>query len=313
MTHSPRYRLAPARPQLRMALAGLAVSLLASACTPSTSTASPQGAAAPRQEVAPMQSSATATATPAAVATPPDAGSVLYFIYQVDGDGAVSYEVANGAVATFWFGHSYEVAGTRYYTGFAWNTPQKFGKPGEDDVGPESRVTLSEATFTLSGDKPDRPWVLKGVEPWIGAIGAYGTAPDVDGKRKPVEHRTAAGKLVLAVPTRSFSNGTSVEGYEILVFNPDYENSEDGQVWASAGTVNTGEDNSAACDDGAVMPCISNQGTLSFSAVPGSDLPAITVAATGTTIDAPGQTRALGASDARRYHYDAARKAYVAQ
>jgi len=312
MIHSPTVCLAPARTRLRLALAGLAVSLLASACTPSTSTASPQGADAPRQEVAPMQSSATAAATPAAVATPPDAGSVLYFIYQVDGDGAVSYEVANGSVATFWFGHTYEVAGTRYYTGFAWNTPQKFGKAGEDEAGPDSRVTLSEATFTLTGDKPDRPWVFKGAEPWIGAIGAYGSAPDVDSKRTPVEHRTASGKLVLAVPTRAFSSGVSVESYEILLFNPDYEKSEAGQVWASAGTVITGEDNSAACDDGAVMPCVSSQGTLAFEAVPGSDLPAIRVSETGTTIAAPGQTRALGAADARQYRYDAARKAYVA-
>lgn len=32
----------------------------------------------------------------------PYAGSVLYLIYGVDGDGATSYEIDNGAVATFW-------------------------------------------------------------------------------------------------------------------------------------------------------------------------------------------------------------------
>ncbi|MNC40368.1 hypothetical protein D3C75_890700 [compost metagenome] len=116
---------------------------------------------------------------------------------------------------------------------------------------------------------------------------------------------------MLAVPTSTFATGTSIESYTVLVFNPDYEKSEDGQVWASAGTVITGEDNSAACDEGQVMPCVSNRGALAFSAVAGSDLPTITVTATGTTISGPGQTRALGAADARQYHYDAARKAYV--
>lgn len=257
-----------------------------------------------------MQSSPT-TATAAVTATPPDAGSVLYFIYQVDGDGAASYEVANGSIATFWFGHAFELNGTRYYTGFAWNTPQKFGKPGEDDVGPDSQVTLSEATFTLTGDKPDRPWVLKGAEPWVGTVGANGTAPEIDSKRKPLQYRTPAGKLVLAVPTSAFATGTSVDSYTLLVFNPEYEKSEDGQVWASVGTVITGEDNSAACDEGQVMPCISSEGALAFNAVAGSDLPAISVTLTGSTVAAPGQTRALGASDTRHYSYDTARKAYV--
>ncbi|WP_369039936.1 hypothetical protein [Stenotrophomonas maltophilia] len=249
--------------------------------------------------------------TPAAAATPPDAGSVLYFIYDVDGDGAVSYEVTNGSVASFWFGHAFELAGTRYYTGFAWNTPQKFGKPGEDDVGPDSRVTLTEATFTQTGDKPDRPWVLKGAERSIGSVGAYGTAPEIDSKRKPQEYRTPAGKLVLAVPTSTFATGTSVESYTVLVFNPDYEKTEDGQVWSSLGTIITGEDNSAACDEGQVMPCVSSQGALSFSAGAGSDLPTLTVTPSGTTVSGPGQTRALGTGDAVHYTYDAATKAYV--
>jgi len=45
--------------------------------------------------------------------------------------------------------------------------------------------------------------------------------------------------------------------------------------------------------------------------VAGSDLPAISVTATGTTVAGPDQTRTLGAADARHYHFDAARKAYV--
>ena len=296
------------RPRVRVALAGLLVALLASACSPSPSTASPQGASAPRQDVAPMQS----TPTPAATATPPDAGSVLYFIYQVDGDGATSYEVANGAVATFWFGHAFELGGTRYYTGFAWNTAAKYGKPGEDEAGPETQVTLTEATFTLTGTKADKPWVFKGMERSIGKVGAYGNPPAIDSKRKPVEHRTAGGKLLLAVPTSSFEAGTSIDGYSILVFNPDYaQDEQDDRVWAYLGSVTTGEDNAAACDEGQAMPCIGSDGELAFSAVAGSDLPAIRVTRTGTTFDGPDATRPMGPQDTATYAYDPATKAYV--
>ena len=42
------------------------------------------------------------TPTPDAAVIPPDAPTVMYFTYQVDGDGATSYEVQNGSVATFW-------------------------------------------------------------------------------------------------------------------------------------------------------------------------------------------------------------------
>ncbi len=249
--------------------------------------------------------------TPAAVATPPDAGSVLYFIYQVDGDGATSYEVANGSVATFWFGHAFELAGTRYYTGLAWNTPNKYGKPGEDDAGPETQVTLTEATFTLTGTNPARPWVFKGMERDIGHIGAYGNPPAIDGKRKPIEHRTPAGKLLLAVPSTSIDAGSSIDGYEILLFNPDYAQDNDDRVWAYLGSVTTGEDNAAACDDGQVTPCISSTGQLGFTAVAGSDLPTISVTPTGTTFAGPDATRPLGAQDTTQYGYDAAAKAYV--
>lgn len=295
---------------LRMTLAVALVSLLA-ACSPSTPTAaSPQGAPAPRQDVAPMQN----TPTPAAAATPPDAGSVLYFIYQVDGDGATSYEVANGSVATFWFGHAFELAGTRYYTGFAWNTPNKYGKPGEDEAGPTTQVTLTEATFTLTGTTPNRPWVFKGMERDIGSIGAYGTAAQIDGKRKPVEYRTPAGKLLLAVPTTSVDAGSSIDGYALLLFNPHYEQEkDDDRVWAFVGSVVTGEDNAAACDGGAVMPCIGSDGVLAFSAAPGSDLPRINIQRSGTTFSGPDQTRPLGEADTAHYAYDPATRAYAKQ
>ncbi|WP_227698787.1 hypothetical protein, partial [Raoultella sp. 18086] len=71
---------------LRAFAACLLVSLSAAACSaadpaPSSSRPAPaQAAKAPRQDVAPMQNP-----SPDAAVTPPDAPSVMYFIYQVDG------------------------------------------------------------------------------------------------------------------------------------------------------------------------------------------------------------------------------------
>ena len=77
-------------------------------------------------------------ATATAVA-PPDVRTVMHTIYQVDGQGKDSYEVANGSVATYWYGHAFELNGTRYFTGFTWDTRERYGKPGEDDAGPDTR------------------------------------------------------------------------------------------------------------------------------------------------------------------------------
>lgn len=63
---------------------------------------------------------------------PPRADSVLYFISNVDGDGATSYEVANGSWIHYWYGFQFELGGTRYYTGFAWETPERFGAESQD-------------------------------------------------------------------------------------------------------------------------------------------------------------------------------------
>ena len=111
-------------------------------------------------------------ATATAVA-PPDVRTVMHTIYQVDGQGKDSYEVANGSVATYWYGHAFELNGTRYFTGFTWDTRERYGKPGEDDAGPDTQVNLAEATYTLTGSTPDKPWQFRGMTNTIGNFGAY--------------------------------------------------------------------------------------------------------------------------------------------
>ncbi|QYJ19137.1 hypothetical protein KYT87_15270 [Achromobacter sp. ES-001] len=250
----------------------------------------------------------------AARVAPPDVPSMLYAIYDVDGKGETTYEVANGSVATYWFGHAFESEGTHYYTGFAWDTADRYGKPGEDDVGPGTRVNLTEATFVLTDPASERPWKFRGMEPTIGEFGAYERGEDVDTRRKPLEFRTPAGKLLLAVPTTDFDNGITSTGYALLVFNPERLKEEvDGHVWTYVGSLLTGEDNSAACADGDVMPCTSSKGELVFSNDGKQDMPTVTVKPSGTTISGPNKTRQLGAADITAYVFDPASKAYVAK
>ncbi|EHK66728.1 hypothetical protein [Achromobacter arsenitoxydans] len=283
-----------------------AAGLLAAATLAATS-----AAYAPARVSAAPQSAAHAQAA----VTPPDGATVLYFIHQIDGKGATSYEVANRSIATYWFGHAFELEGTRYFTGFAWETAERYGKPGEDDIAPTTPVNLSEATFILDNPASDRPWKFRGMEPTIGEFGAYERAPDVDTTRKPVEFRSASGKLVLAVPTETFENGITIGAYTLLVFTPPEKRQDESKdkVWAYAGNVLTGEDNSLACDEGNVMPCTHSEGELIFSANGDSDMPLLTVRFTGTTISGPGKTRKLGDADNVTYVYDAARKEFVAR
>ncbi len=295
MQTRPNARFSPRR--LRAVLAGLCAATLATVFVP---TAIAAEAAAPKLDVA-----------QGAAVTPPDGPTVLYFIYQIDGKGADSYEVANGSIATYWFGHAFELDGTRYFTGFAWDTREKYGKPGEDDVGPETQVNLAEATFTLTGSSPERPWQFRGMEHTIGQFGAYERPENVDTRRKPLEYRTPAGKLLLAVPTEGFENGVNFEGYALFVFNIGPRDELKDNVWTYVGSLLTGDDNAAACDGGEVMPCATRSGKLGFAAQAGSDMPRLTVTPSGTMITGPGKTRQLGAADTVTYVYDAAKKKYA--
>ncbi|WP_409408337.1 hypothetical protein [Achromobacter sp.] len=271
-------------------------------------------AAATSAPVSPSVNVAASAGSAAARVAPPDAAAVIYAIHQVDSKGEPSANVANGSIATYWFGHAFELEGTPYYTGFIWETAERYGKPGEDDVGPMTTVNLAEATFIREPAAPDSPWKFRGMEPTIGEFGAYERPPEVDTQRKPLEYRTASGKLMLAVPTETFENGITISGYTLLVFTPpEKRQDETGNVWAYVGNVIAGEDNGPACADGDVMPCTRSEGELVFSATATADLPRVTVQFTGNTISGPGKTRKLGAGDAVIYAFDAKRKQYVAQ
>lgn len=248
------------------------------------------------------------------IARPPTPSSVLYLIYQKDGDGALSYEVENGSWATYWYGYSFDLKGKRYFTGFASETPSKYGKSEEESYpGSDDKVTLTQATFSLTSPGTDKPWSFDGAELYIGEFGAYEKANEIDENRKPHSYQTSGGKLVLAIPTWYLSSGTRVESFDVFVFDPDELTKVDDKRWTYLGNIVTGEDNGAACDeeDGTSMPCVKSSGTLSFVPQDGSDLPLIRIAMSGTKIASPGKARTLGPADTTEHRYDSAKKQYL--
>ncbi|AWV06054.1 hypothetical protein [Marilutibacter maris] len=246
------------------------------------------------------------------VVEPPTPDSVLYLIYQKDGDGATSYEIANGAWANYWYGHRFELGGKHYFTGFAYATREIFS----DDAGPglESEVSLSHATFELTDESGAKPWTFVGAEPYIGKFGGYDKGNAVDEGREAQEFKTSDGRLLLAVPTWSLQSGVRIESFDMFVYNPAEELPVDEHHWTYVGNVYTGEDNSAACDDeGVTLSCVKSLGKLQFVSRDGDPMPSLKVELEGTAIEGPGKVKELGTSDVVEYGYDAEAKSYRKQ
>lgn len=219
------------------------------------------------------------THEPAAALPAPRADSVLYFISGIDGDGATDYEIANGSRIHYWYGLEFEAAGKRYYTGFAWITPEKYGDArARGEVDPEARVTLTQATFEASAPGARSPWTLVGSEPWIGEFGIAERANPVDPSRVPQTHATPSGRLLLLVPTWSQdATGARSRAVEVLVFNP-HELGVDERRWTHLGT----------------LPAAEGDGAVAFLARDGSDMPDLR----------------LGGDKAYEYRYDPAHNTY---
>jgi hypothetical protein len=247
------------------------------------------------------------------LAEPPSPSSALYFIYQKDGDGALSYEVENGSWTTYWYGYHFELDGKQYYTGFAYDTPFKFSKAEqESDPAPETKATITQSTFVLTAPGTESPWTFQGSDRAVGEFGAYEKGNEIDKTREPQSYRTPGGNLVLAIPTWYLATGVQVNSFDLFVFNP-HELKIDDQRWRYLGNVVTGTDNGAACDeeDGGKIACFKSSGTLTFVPQEGSDLPLLRIARSGTEMASPGKTRTLGPADNTEYRYDPAKNQYL--
>lgn len=248
-----------------------------------------------------------------AVAQPPSPSSALYFIYQKDGDGALSYEVENGSWTTYWYGYQFDLDGKHYFTGFAYDTPFKFSKAEqESDPAPQTKATITQATFVLTAPGTDKPWTFQGSDRSVGEFGAYEKGNEVDDKREPQSYRTPGGNLLLAIPTWYLASGTQVSSFDLLIFNPHELTKTDQQRWVYVGNVVVGTDNGAACDEeeGGRIACASSTGTLNFVPQAQDDLPLLRVARNGTEIVEGGKVRTLGPADIMEYRYDPIGKQY---
>ncbi len=293
----------------RSATAALAVLLAMSlaACsggdTPAQSPTPSKDTPAPRQDVPPV----TTPAPPKMAAQPPSPSSMLYLIYQKDGDGALSYEVDDGAVATWWFGHSFDLGGKHWYTGFAYNTPEIYGPKDENAVpGPGSKVNITAATLFKDSAGSEKEWTLDGAYPTIGEFGAYERAGEIDKTRKIESRETGDGRMVLAVPVTFFANGVDSASYEVFLFDSadlQLEANAGRQRWTYIGNIAAGEDNDADCgQEPGDRACYQTKGALSFGTPGDGGLPTIRIAMTGTGTEA--------ASGTTEYRYDTASKQY---
>jgi len=256
----------------------------------------------PPQKDASMQDAHQDSAQPL---PPPRPDSVLYFISNVDGYGALEYEIANGSWIHYWYGFQFELGGTRYYTGFAWKTPQLFGADLENHYpAPDTPVTLAHATFVASEAGSKLPWDFQGAELYIGEFGGREQGNAIDETRKPRTHTTRDGRLVLAVPTWSLQSGINVLSYDVLAFDPRETSDVNDTHWTYVGNLHAGYDNTTHCGEDVTgnPPCVKNTSTLEFVEQPG--LPALRVTVSGNPAGQEGDATT-------EYRYDPGRKSYL--
>ncbi len=283
--------------------------LLIGGCTDTQPAAAPAAAQAAPAASAPAAPAA-AQSDPVAVEVPAP-GRVLDDIYGQKGDGSASYTIDNNALASFWYGYRFDLGGKHYYTGFANAGPEKYGKSEEENTpDPAVGVSISQATYVLDSADGKPTWTLFHAQQWAGDFGSNEKADTLDQKRKPQSTETKDGHLLLALPTTRFADGITSAGFAVFTFDPNKNDMGDYKGWVYLGTVATGEDNGAACDDQGTMKCASSTGTLSFE--PGNGpVPSLRVAMSGTAIAGPGKVRTLGPADVATYTYDQAKGKYT--
>jgi hypothetical protein len=280
--------------------------LALSACTaqsPAPTSAQATPAARPTtQDVASMPDASTAPVNPKSEIKPPSPDSVLYFISNVDGDGGLSYEIGNGSWINYWFGFPFELDGTRYFTGFAWETPENFSDPKEPRYpSPDDTVTITQATFVATPPGSEKPWTFKENQHSVGEFGGNARGNTLDESRKPQSIRTSEGNLLVAVPTWYLVSGTRMENFDLLLFNPHSLEMTDKKRWTYLGSLYAGEENSAACDNDGTggLKCVKKTGTLAFASHDGDPMPTLNVTVSGGP-----------EAEVTEYRYDAAHTTY---
>lgn len=232
---------------------------------------------------------------------PPSPDSILYFVYERDGDGAHSFEVDGGDIISYWFGHAFDFGGRHYFTGF---TARSAGPESDSTTMEPGHVAVGQATL-VQVDKGGLPaWSQLATDGYVGEFGRNDQPDAIDESRRPESHDLGDGRLLLAVPTRQFDDGIAATGFAMFLFDPDNVDSLAFRTWGYVGTIPAGSDNSAACEGG-VLTCAVSTGAMSLETDPGSQLPAIRVTLSGEAVAGPGQVRSLGPTDAAVFKFDA--------
>ena len=207
----------------------------------------------------------------------PRTDNVLFLISDVDGDGALSYAIANGATINYWHGQQFVLQGKSYYTGFAWLSPAVFGEQEDDYPDPEQKAVLAQATFVLGSDA-QQSWRWEGSELDIGQFGAHGQGNAVDSARQVQTWAMHNGDLLLAVPTRYDTPGATGRAVEILHFSATLPAQADDRRWRHLGTLEAGSDNSASCGEANPrIACRDVSAQLRIDAQAGQDFPVLSL------------------------------------
>ncbi|WP_124665686.1 hypothetical protein [Burkholderia sp. Bp8998] len=236
-------------------------------------------------------------------APPPGPGEVLHMIYLVEGDGTSSYPVQNGSIATYWAGHAFTLNGKRYFTGFAYNTSEKYN--GNTKVDPSAGVTLTEATFELRDPGTAKPWAFVGNEYWIGEYGLMEKGPRFDGSRKVLEQRVDNGKILIAIPSVDGEAPNLIQThYELFSYRPAPPVHTEDKRWNYLGKILVGEDYSATCKARPDLACTKWTGDVAFLPAKAGEMPGIRMVPHGTTVDDnTGESRPIGANDIQIYAF----------
>ena len=248
---------------------------------------------------------------------PPRPGQVLEGIYQKDAHGEATMEIANGSQATYWYGHAFDLNGGHYFTGFAYETPNKYAEQ-ENTAEPahDARVTITEATFEWITDGGVAGWNMVESERSIGEFGGDEKADTIDDREPAVSTTLPDGRIVLAVPTWHLASGTRIKSFGMFAYRrTDASSNPDDTDWTYAGNVFRGNDSGAACDaagTGNRIPCVEGSATLTFLPADGRDWPRLRVAMNGTGIDNAGRKKTDGAADVIEYRFNPKTKVYEA-
>lgn len=243
---------------------------------------------------------------------PPSPDSVLYFVYQRDGDGAHSFQVEGGATVGYWYGYAFDLEGEHYFTGFTSRSAGTEGAEADSTTMEEGRVAIGQVTLVQKVESGQAGWSQIATDGFVGEFGRLDQPEMVDESRRAVSHELVGGRLILGVPTRLFEDGVAMSNYALFLFNKNGLPQTPFRVWTYVGTVQAGSDNAEACEGG-VMTCAASTGELQFEPSAGESLPRIHIVQSGETIAGPGRSRPLGPEDALVFEFDANTGRYQAR